>query len=152
MQTSELWHNKWNHCINEVLCLRFFMFTNLDNLRLLFFLQGQNSVHLCCFTRPCHIKAFHTKHIYMCVGLKMWCLNFINTASYIFVNTRFISSTDLIIMRVFFSIKYCQVIEYVKIFFDMTHPDLHNVFIMVVIISSVELTCNVSWKRLSSPK
>lgn len=63
------------------------MCTNLDNLRLLFFFEGQNSVYLCCFTRPYHIKAFHTKHIYMCAGLKTLCLNFINTASYIILLT-----------------------------------------------------------------
>lgn len=106
MQASNLWHNKWNHCINEVLRLRFLMFTNLDNLRLLFLFQGQISVHLYCFTRPYHIKAFHTKRIYMCVGLKTHYV-FINIASYIFVNTRFISSTDLIIMSLYY-IKYCQ--------------------------------------------
>lgn len=80
---------------------------------------------LYCFTRPYHIKAFHAKHIYMCAGLKTLDV-FINIASYIFVNTRFISSTDLIIMRVYFSIKYFQAIESIKIFIDVKHPDLHT--------------------------
>lgn len=46
------------------------MFKNLDNLRILFCFQGQNSVYLCCFTRPSNVKACHTKLIYMCAGLK----------------------------------------------------------------------------------
>lgn len=131
MQTIELCHNKWNLCINEGLCLRFFTFTNPDNLRLLFFFQGPNSVYLCCFTRPYNIKAFHTKLMHMCSGLKdTRCLNFINTARFFFfINTRFISSTDFIILRVYFSIKYYQVIESVKIFIDVTHPDLDILFL-----------------------
>lgn len=40
-------------------------------------------------------------------------------------------------MRVYFSLKYCQVIESVKIFIDVTHSDLYILFLIMVVILSV---------------